>query len=249
MAAHAESVQADLAWLEDDGDDLRRHLAAGVQLGGRTPTAAPLPHWGLWALVWTADGRGGDGPGQLARTSPAAAGRVNRGYLSYADAIAHHRAGRPADAARSIAAGDEALQLTPMRWHHARRVMAEAAIQGGWGDPVGWLRQALACFEEDGRDKLVHRCRELLRRAGAPVPRRGRGESTVPAELRALGVTSREVDVLKLVGEGLTNRVIAERLHLSPRTVESHVASLLARTSADGRAGLAAFANSVLERA
>lgn len=71
----------------------------------------------------------------------------------------------------------------------------------------------------------------------------------MPAPLRAVGVTSRELDVLKLVGEGLSNRAIAERLHLSPRTVETHVAHLLTRTSTASRAALAEFANSVLERA
>ena len=43
----------------------------------------------------------------------------------------------------------------------------------------------------------------------------------------ALGVTSREVDVLKLVATGLSNREIGERLYLATKTVERHVGSLL----------------------
>ncbi len=61
----------------------------------------------------------------------------------------------------------------------------------------------------------------VLRDAGAPVPRAGRGDSVLPAALRAMGVTRRKADVLVLVSEGLTNREIATRMHLSPRTVRS----------------------------
>ena len=70
------------------------------------------------------------------------------------------------------------------------------------------------------------------------MPRRGRGTSTLPVGLRALGVTSREVDVLALVADGLSNREVAARLHLSPRTVERHVGTLLDRTGAADRAAL-----------
>ncbi len=71
------------------------------------------------------------------------------------------------------------------------------------------------------------------------MPRRGRGDSIVPAGLRALGVTSREVDVLKLVVAGQTNRQIAETLVLSPKTVERHLSSLFARLSVTSRGDLA----------
>jgi DNA-binding NarL/FixJ family response regulator len=74
------------------------------------------------------------------------------------------------------------------------------------------------------------------------VPRPGRGDTPVPSALRAVGVTSREVDVLQLMGEGLTNTGIAQRLVLSPRTIETHVANLVAKTGASNRAGLVALA-------
>ena len=50
--------------------------------------------------------------------------------------------------------------------------------------------------------------------------------------------SSREMDVLQLVAEGLTNTAIAERLVLSPRTVETHVANLVTKTKVHGRSGL-----------
>jgi DNA-binding NarL/FixJ family response regulator len=124
---------------------------------------------------------------------------------------------------------------------YARRLTAEAALVDGWGTPVAWLREAADFFAARGEQPIAAACRALLRRAGAPVPRTGRGDSAVPAKLRALGVTSREVDVLVLVAEGLTNRELAARLHLSPRTVEKHVASLLAKTGCRRRAQLAGY--------
>ncbi|HEY6707425.1 MAG TPA: helix-turn-helix transcriptional regulator [Actinomycetota bacterium] len=64
----------------------------------------------------------------------------------------------------------------------------------------------------------------------------------MPPDLRAIGVTSREADVLALVAEGLTNAEIGGCLHLSPRTVEKHVASLLAKTGGQRRTQLAKYA-------
>jgi len=50
----------------------------------------------------------------------------------------------------------------------------------------------------------------------------------VPERLRARGVTDRALDVLRLVAGGSTNAEVAARLHLSVRTVETHVSNLLA---------------------
>ena len=64
---------------------------------------------------------------------------------------------------------------------------------------------------------------------------------TVPPALAALGITSREADVLALVAGGATNREVAERLFISPRTVDKHVERLLQKTGTT-RAGLADLA-------
>ena len=88
---------------------------------------------------------------------------------------------------------------------------------------------------------LARTCRDLLRRAGAPTPRTRAG-AVVPPRLRARGITAREAEVLGLVAEGLTNAQIAERLFLSPRTVDTHVANLLAKTGARARTQLRAWA-------
>jgi DNA-binding CsgD family transcriptional regulator len=54
-------------------------------------------------------------------------------------------------------------------------------------------------------------------------------------------VTRREADVLVLLADGLTNKELAGRLHLSPRTVEKHVGSLLTKTGCRRRAQLAGY--------
>lgn len=56
------------------------------------------------------------------------------------------------------------------------------------------------------------------------------------------GLTSREVDVVKLLTSGFTNQQIADRLFLSVRTVESHRAHILAKLGLSGRAELVRWA-------
>jgi len=57
--------------------------------------------------------------------------------------------------------------------------------------------------------------------------------------LARAGVTEREAEVLLAVAERLRNREIADRLHVSVRTVESHVSALRRKLGVTGRAGLA----------
>ncbi|HEY9656173.1 MAG TPA: DNA-binding response regulator [Crinalium sp.] len=58
----------------------------------------------------------------------------------------------------------------------------------------------------------------------------------------ALNLTQREHDVLKILSDGHSNMQIGEHLHLSPRTVEKYVSSLLRKTDTSNRAELVRFA-------
>jgi DNA-binding CsgD family transcriptional regulator len=51
-----------------------------------------------------------------------------------------------------------------------------------------------------------------------------------------VGLSSRELDVLALIAEGASNKVIARRLAISVHTVKFHIASLLDKLDAQGRA-------------
>ncbi len=56
------------------------------------------------------------------------------------------------------------------------------------------------------------------------------------------GLTERELDVLQLVAEGLSNREIGERLFISANTAANHVRSILGKTDAPNRTKAAIFA-------
>jgi DNA-binding NarL/FixJ family response regulator len=56
------------------------------------------------------------------------------------------------------------------------------------------------------------------------------------------GLSDREVEVLRLVARGHTNRAIAERLHLSAKTVGHHVQHIYAKTGVSSRAAAALYA-------
>jgi DNA-binding NarL/FixJ family response regulator len=56
------------------------------------------------------------------------------------------------------------------------------------------------------------------------------------------GLTRREIDVVRLVAEGLTNRQVAQRLVLSEATVKTHLNHILAKLDVDGHPGLVAWA-------
>jgi HD-GYP domain-containing protein (c-di-GMP phosphodiesterase class II) len=73
----------------------------------------------------------------------------------------------------------------------------------------------------------------VLAAAGHRVPRRREG----PA-----GLTTREVEVLRLVARGLSNKAIAERLVISPKTVGNHVEHIYAKIGAGNRAAAGLFA-------
>jgi DNA-binding NarL/FixJ family response regulator len=63
----------------------------------------------------------------------------------------------------------------------------------------------------------------------------GRGPTSVAGELLA-ELSDREAEVLRHLAEGLTDREIAERLGISPRTVETHVGSILHKLGVRNRA-------------
>lgn len=127
-------------------------------------------------------------------------------------------------------------------------------------------RLAGALLLADGGDDERDRATELLRLAGAVAGHLGArpladavallaqrarltltrvpAQAPAPADpVEALGLTSRERDVLRLVSVGRTNRQIAEELFISPKTASVHVSNILAKLGVSGRGEAAAVAH------
>ena len=66
--------------------------------------------------------------------------------------------------------------------------------------------------------------------------------SQPPAPERPAGLTSREVEVLRLVASGMSSARVAEELFLSPRTVDTHLTSIYRKLGVSSRAGATRFA-------
>lgn len=104
----------------------------------------------------------------------------------------------------------------------------------------------LACREvgdEDTAAVELDAARDVFRRLGAkPDLARLDDLERPPGEGDAHGLTPRELEVLRLVAEGATNRAIGEELVISERTVERHVSHIFQKLRVSTRTAAAAFA-------
>ncbi len=173
--------------------------------------------------------------------------RWNQQFVQLAHAVLLGRDERVTEAAAMVAEAMETASLYPMAQHLGLRLVAEAAAADGWGEPVGWLRQAEDYFHNAEVPAVASACRSMLRQLGATVSQRRTGSDQVPAHLRQLGITTREFEVVQLLVDRIGNKSIASRLHISPRTVEKHVASLMTKTQQPDREALSSFARTVLQ--
>jgi DNA-binding CsgD family transcriptional regulator len=165
--------------------------------------------------------------------------RAQRGpYLKAAAALAKGRvcvAGGQGDARACL---HEALEgfaraQLPMELARTRLEMARALAGRAPEVAVAEAKAALEDFERLEAARHADAAGALLRSLGAPV-------RTGPKGVGAL--TRREAEVLELVGAGLSNPEIAERLFITRKTVEHHVGNLLAKLGLRNRAEAAAWA-------
>jgi DNA-binding CsgD family transcriptional regulator len=223
-------AQAILALLNGDMARAMDILRRGIAVLDSGPPGGPAHYRGLWPLLLAAHGeRGAAEAISHARAIGLTVNRVNRGLLGYADAILAGRANDGSRATDLAAAADLDLQHYPVWADLARLIAAEPALVQGWGQPRSWLEAAAAVFGQYRIEPLAARCRRALARPQ-------------PSRWSRLGITDRQADVLRLVAAGISNKEIAARLHLSPRTVEKHVENLLRITSAQSRIQLVVLA-------
>ena len=97
-----------------------------------------------------------------------------------------------------------------------------------------------ALDDADAAERERTAARVAFERLGAEPDLRGLDPDGPPAH----GLTAREVEVLRLVAEGRTNREIADALVISERTVARHVSNVFTKLAVSSRAGATAFAYS-----
>jgi DNA-binding CsgD family transcriptional regulator len=214
-----------LAWEENLWADTATHLEASARrwragavhilVGG--PVFVPLHVDALLRL-----GKEADAAALLERVP---GGRQLSPFYDAAVAAARFRAEPTAKRADEAAA---AALAAPWPWL--------SGLVGRWrgellGDPAA-TKGAAALLTGIGADRQAWRAEEILRRLG------GR-----PAQQRVSAgpLSAREMEVARLVAEGLSNPAIAKRLYLSRPTVASHVAHILTKLGFASRAQIAAW--------
>jgi predicted ATPase/DNA-binding CsgD family transcriptional regulator len=95
------------------------------------------------------------------------------------------------------------------------------------------LAEARALYSEFGNEIEVHRMDHALRRQASDRP--------VQSQPLPAGLSAREVEVLRLVAAGRSNREIASDLVLSEKTVENHLTRIYGKIGVENRAAAAAF--------
>jgi DNA-binding CsgD family transcriptional regulator len=94
-------------------------------------------------------------------------------------------------------------------------------------------REALSVFESFSARPMIERVRYKLRSAGVRGLHRGPRDST---RNHPAGLTSKEVQVLELLAQGLRNKEIGERLNRSTRTIDHHLAAIFTKLDVSTRA-------------
>lgn len=187
---------------------------------------------------------------QLAQPDPAGAAETAESLATIAARSGQARAEAEAELALGsvrAAAGDAAARehldrslglFVRLRMPHAAgRVHLALARTLAETDPdtaVEEARQALRAFEDLGATHDTDRAAAFLRSLGVA----GRTGPKLVGQL-----SKRELEVLRLLGEGLTNAEIAARLYISTKTVATHVGNVFAKLQLRNRAEAAAFAH------
>jgi DNA-binding CsgD family transcriptional regulator len=185
---------------------------------------------------------------RLARDDLAAATEALGRLVEVASASGDERAGAHADLAEGLVAAARGEPATaslqaavrrfsalalPLEAARSQLALARSLATGTPRAAVAEAQVALRSFDRLGARPDADAAAALLRELGATGRSRVRGTGVL---------TAREGEVLALLAHGCTNAEIAERLVISRRTAEHHVASILSKLDLRSRAEAAAYA-------
>jgi DNA-binding NarL/FixJ family response regulator len=128
------------------------------------------------------------------------------------------------------------------RTAYAHWRLAESALEAGDRDEAQQaLNDAARTAAAIGHAPLLREIDDLARRG------RIRTENRAPPTpgIERFGLTPREHEVLLLLAEGLTNRTVAQRLFISEKTTEKHVARVLSKLGVRTRGEAGAIAHRI----
>ena len=162
--------------------------------------------------------------------------------------LTHHAsggAGDPAlwaDARRHWEACQDPYHAAYARWREA-----EALLASGGDRPAAevLVRDAYAVADELGARPLREAIEAVARRARIELGQGRHPEPGTNAALERLELTPREIEVLGLLADGLTNREIGATLFISNKTASVHVSRILTKLSVPTRAAAAAAAQHI----
>jgi LuxR family maltose regulon positive regulatory protein len=218
------NIEAASRWMEEHGLDRITDLTATEDMRAASSASNPLVEVKhiTWARVCIAQGRPGEALEMLGPLSQAAEKQArNRRLIEILilQALAHQAGG---DIARALSKLKPALALAEPEGYvrtfvdegePMARLLYEAASQGIAPKYAG---QLLAAFEEA--------------KTATDVP-----ESRLHQPEMIEALSEREVQVLHLLAEGLSNREIAERLFVSLSTVKGHTANIYGKLAVNNR--------------
>jgi len=220
--------------------DLAHRFLRGVPAEHRTERAD-----GLLALARAAAGAGSlEDAGNAVAELREIARRVNtaplHGAAAFAEGALLRARGRDDQARRRLEDAVDAYDrgATPLEAALARMELASVSLALGHRQAaIRETRAAETAFAELGAARASERSAEVRKRAA------GRDGATRPSAGGDPGpLSEREVEILRLVATGLSNREMGERLFISPHTVKRHVANILTKLDLPSRAAAAAEA-------
>jgi DNA-binding CsgD family transcriptional regulator len=182
-----------------------------------------------------------DGAGRAARRLSRIAEAQRGPYLKAAAALATGQVCVASGQGDARACLHEALEgfaraQLPLELARTHLEMARGLSERSPEVAIAEAKAALEQFERRGAARHADAAAAVLRSLGAPTRTGAKGKETL---------TKREAEVLELLGHGLSNPEIGDRLFITRKTVEHHVGSLLSKLGLRNRAEAAAYATRV----